>query len=316
MCGGAVINKLEANYSLIVITFFAAIQYAFLSAVPASVSNYAFLCITSLIGFILIFVVFINELFRIDLRHIVQSIVLSVLTFIYNLFLLLGSSGLDSTTIVCVVSSYFIFIPVIEFIAFKTKPSLNVIFAIIFVIIGIFLIMDFDVTKLLNRNIFFLILTDIFVALYIVATGNFATGSNPAILSMGQLFFTTILSFIFWFFESRIKGMKMSLPIEPAFWGSVIYVSVFIRGLYTVIQTYAQRYVSPLNTSLIFSTEIIMTVTTTPIICQFFNMDVENNPVTITVVIGVAIMLMGIIVSDPSVLTSFKLKKRSADTNV
>ena len=45
-------NKLEANISLLAITFFAAIQYVFLANIPADVSSFAFLAITNLIGFL------------------------------------------------------------------------------------------------------------------------------------------------------------------------------------------------------------------------------------------------------------------------
>ena len=297
-------------------TFFSAIQYIFLSTVPSTVTHFAFLCITSTIGFILIFLVFINELFRIDKRHIIQSALLSVLTFTYSIFLLLGSHKLDSTTISSVVSSYFIFIPVVELIAFKTKPKKSVIVAILFVMVGIFLIMDLKLERLLNINILFLIVTDIFIAIYIVSTGAFASGSNPAILAMGQLFFTAIISFIFWFADSRIKGYMIALPPEPAFWGSVIYMSIFIRGLYTVIQTYAQRFVTPLNTSLIFSTEVIITLLLTPLISRVFHMQSSDSVLSVTKCIGVVVMLTGIIISDPSILKQFTFKKRNISTNV
>ena len=45
-------NKLEANISLLIITFFAAVQYVFLAWVPESVSRFAFLCVTNLAGFL------------------------------------------------------------------------------------------------------------------------------------------------------------------------------------------------------------------------------------------------------------------------
>ena len=59
-------NKLEANVSLVIITFFAAIQYIFLSAIPDTVSHFAFLCITNLIGFLITLAFFFGELFRLD----------------------------------------------------------------------------------------------------------------------------------------------------------------------------------------------------------------------------------------------------------
>ena len=112
--------------SLVIITFFASIQYAFLKGVPESVSTFEFLFITSLIGFVLLFFVFFNELFRVDLNHIKQCAILSVESFAYSFLLILGSKGVDSTTVSSVVSSYFIFIPILEFIIFKTMPQKNI----------------------------------------------------------------------------------------------------------------------------------------------------------------------------------------------
>ena len=63
-------NKLEANISLVIITFFAAIQYVFLSGVPDTVSHFSFLCITNLVGFVITLALFFSELFRVDKKQI------------------------------------------------------------------------------------------------------------------------------------------------------------------------------------------------------------------------------------------------------
>ena len=104
-------NKLEATVSLVIITFFAAIQYIFLSALPATVSHFAFLCITNLIGFLITLAFFFGELFRLDKKQIVQSMALAGELFVFNVFLLLGSSGVSATVCACVLSAYFVFIP-------------------------------------------------------------------------------------------------------------------------------------------------------------------------------------------------------------
>ena len=207
--------------SLVIITFFASIQYAFLKGVPESVSTFEFLFITSLIGFVLLFFVFFNELFRVDLNHIKQCAILSVESFAYSFLLILGSKGVDSTTVSSVVSSYFIFIPILEFIIFKTMPQKNILIAIVLVLSGVFLIMGLDAGTLVNKRIIFLLLTDIMIAINIITIGVFAKGSNPAILAMGQLFFTTILSFILWTIESKINGAAMGIP-------RVLYLLVFL----------------------------------------------------------------------------------------
>jgi drug/metabolite transporter (DMT)-like permease len=117
-------NKLEANISLIIITFFAAIQYAFLSGVPDTVSHFSFLCITNLIGLAITLALFFSELFRVDKKQVFQSLTMSCLLFGFNIFLLLGTSGVGATVSACVLSAYFIFIPLFAFLLYRQKPVL------------------------------------------------------------------------------------------------------------------------------------------------------------------------------------------------
>ena len=112
-------NPLEANVSLFIITFFAAIQYAFLSGVPASVSHFAFICVTNLVGFLIVLAMFFNELFRLDVKLVKQSAILSAELFGFNLFILLGAKNMDATVTACVLSSYFIFVPLFSFLLFN-----------------------------------------------------------------------------------------------------------------------------------------------------------------------------------------------------
>ncbi len=304
-------SKLEANVSLFIITFFAAIQYAFLSGVPESVSYFAFLCITNLIGFLIVLAMFFNELFRLDTKLIKQSAVLSAELFGFNLFILLGAKGLDATVTACVLSSYFVFIPFLAYLCFKQKPEKNSIVGIAIVLIGIFFMMNCNVRGLLKINILYLVIADVFFAIYILTAGHFTAGSNPSILALGQLYFNFIFALLCWTAEMLLKHQTMTLPRSPAFWGSVIFISFFIRSLYSVVQIYAQRYVSALNTSLIFSTEIIMTMAATPVLTKLFDMTAEDGNITSFRIFGAVVMVIGILASDSSVTDGLFSKRRA-----
>ena len=77
-------NRIEANLSLLIITFFASVQYAFLIWVPESVSHFAFMCITNLVGLIMSLCFFFGELFRLDIRQVKQSMIVSGELVIFN----------------------------------------------------------------------------------------------------------------------------------------------------------------------------------------------------------------------------------------
>ena len=108
-----------------------------------------------------------------------------------------------------------------------------------------------------------------------------------------------------------LKKQTMSFPQSPAFWGSVIFISFFIRSLYSVVQIYAQRYVTALNTSLIFSTEIIMTMAATPVLNKLFELPAAEGNVTVHRIIGAVIMVVGILASDSSVTDGLFAKRRA-----
>ncbi len=292
-------NKLSANISLYIITFFAAVQYAFLANVPDTVSNFAFLTVTNLIGFLITFAVFFRELNRLDKKQVFQSFALSLELFAFNVFLLLGSRGMSATVVACVLSSYFAFIVILSFLIFHKSPDKNKVIAVFIVLFGVFLMMDANLMELMDLHILYLIAADFFFALYLLTAEQYATTSNPSLLAMGQTMFNCLIALACWIGESVLNKQPMTLPADPAFWGSVFFISFFIRGLYGIMQIYAQRYVSPLNVSLIFSTEIIMTMAVSPLLVMLFN--VEPERITPLRVVGALVMVFGILTADSSV---------------
>ena len=289
-------NKLEANISLLIITFFAAIQYIFLARIPEGVSHFAFLCITNFVGFLITLIFFFNELFRLDKSQILQGLILSGELIVFNIFLLMGSAGLSATITAGVLSTYFIFIAIFMSVSAKQIPSKNQIIAIIFISAGLFLISNARISSLLNRHVLYLNIANIAFAAYIITAGNYAASSNPSILALGQMFFCFWGALILWIVEAIFFGADLKIPFDKDFWGSVIYISFFIRGLYGVIQIYAQRYTSPLNVSIIFSSEIIMTMFASPILTKLFNTEPEE--INFTRVIGALIMVFGLLMTE------------------
>ena len=302
-------SRSEAVVSLVMITFFAAIQYVFLENIPADVSQFEFLSITNLIGFILTFILFFNELFRLNKRQVVQSLMLSVFLFIFNVFLLKGTSGVSATTSASVLSAYFSFVIVIQFFMTKKAPNVNHIIGVIIVLIGLGIFMKFQFSDLLNMSGLFLLLADITFAAYIVVAGKFATDTNPAILAMGQLFFNFIISTAFYFGEVSIKHTAVVLPKDPLFWGSVVFISIFIRGFYGIVQIYAQRYINAFYTSLIFSTEIVITVFMSPVLAMVF--DTKGEEITAVKLAGSLVIVAGVLISDEVIFDKIESKYKA-----
>ena len=297
-------NKIEANISLFAITFFAAIQYVFLAGVPSNLSHFAFLCVTNLIGFLIMLAFFFGELFRLDTKQIIQSMILSAELIGFNISMLMGVSGIEPAVTSAVLSMYFVFIVIFEFIIFHKKPNLMSITSFLLVLTGLFFMMDANIRSLFNINILYLLVCNVFFAVYVMTVGSYASSSNPSILAMGQMFFCFLFSLILWIGESIFKGVAFRLPVNKEFWIGVIYISIFIRGIYGIIQIYAQRYVSPLNTSLIFSTEIVMTMLVSPLLSSLFG--TEAGIITPLNIIGSILIVSGLVFMESGFVEAVK----------
>ena len=295
-------NKLEANISLLIITFFASVQYVFLAGVPDNVSHFAFLCITNLAGFMIALAFFFGELFRLDSKQILQSMLLSAELVVFNLFMLLGARGISTTVTAAVLSAYFVFIVIFSAVFMKQRPGLGIVIGVMAVLAGLFLMTDADYRGLMNANIVYLVIADAAFALYVMTVGAYASASNPSILAMGQMFFCFVFSLVLWAVDALFFGASFSLPSESAFWVSVIYISFFIRGLYGIIQIYAQRYVTPLNTSLVFSTEIVMTMAVSPVMTRLFGTMPES--ITTLRIAGSILIVLGLLITEPVVFNA------------
>lgn len=294
-------NKFEAVISLCIITFFASIQYAFLGGVPSSVSQFGYLTITNGAGFIIVLLFFFGELFRLDKKQIFQSFVLSIEQVAFNVFLILGAGKTGATVTSCVLSAYFVFIPLLALLLFREKPDFRTFPGIAVVLIGLFFMMNCEASALLSEGILYLVLADVVIALTILTISRYSASSNPSIIAMGQLFFSFIISVVCWIVEVLFFGKSFTLSIEPSFWICVLYISLFIRGLYSIVQLYAMRYVSPLSSSLIFSTEIIMTMLMSPVLAFVFG--TEKEIITPMRALGAGVMVAGVLLADNSVYT-------------
>lgn len=289
-------TRLEANVSLFIITFFGVVQFVFLARVPSSVSHFAFLCITNLIGFLMSLAFFFQELSRLDISQVKQSMVLSAELMFFNIFLLLGIPGMGPTMTDALLSTDFVFISIITLLLYRQAPDRRSLYGIALVLLGLFFMTDANITELYNWNVLYLIASEVAFAVYIITTGRYSASSNPSLIAMGQMFFCFLFSLILWAGESLWHSSPLSLPTNAEFWESVIYISFFIRGLYGIVQVYAQKYVTPLNTSLIFATEIVMTMAVSPLLTRLMGTAPER--ITVLRALGGVIIMAGVLLAE------------------
>ncbi len=288
---------------LVLITFFASIQYVFIGAVTDDYSPFGFLCITNLIGFGMMLLIFAGaiatELYRMTKKDLWHSFLLSLELTGFNTFTLIGVAGAGATVSACILSSYFIFIPVISFVHKHEKPKLNIIIASVMAMIGLGMVGGFDPESLFDIHTLALIAADICFALYTFSVGKYSVDSSPTFLAMGQMLWCFLITAVLWVGEALVTGNGMSLPSSPSFIICIFYVGIFLKGVYSIAQVNAQRFISPIETSLIFSTEIIMTMLVSPL--MGFILEIPAEDISPMRLVGGMIVIVGILAADDNV---------------
>ena len=289
-----------ATIGLIFITFLAAIQYVFLRNVPDSVSTFAFVCITNLIGLVILGISQPKKLFSINVRTMAKGVVFAVELTGFNFFLLMGSKHLDAVIISSVVSLYFVFITPILLLLRKRVNFFSGI-ATVIAIISLLLMFGADTDALFaSGDVVYLILADLFFAMYVISVSILGQNVDPTQLTLSQMIFSSLFAFAGWGIECLISGNGFSLPTDTKFWVSALFIGVFIRAVYGLIQITCQQYVPALKASLIFSTEIVITLLMNPVLCRV--LDMEYTPVTIYQVFGGVLLIIATLMVDDTVM--------------
>ena len=294
-------KELWATLGLLFITFLAAIQYVFLRNVPSSVSSFAFVCITNVIGLVILGVLQIKKIVRIKGKTLKKGIILAVELTGMNVFILLGSRHLDAVIISSTVSLYFVFItPILLLLRKKINFFSSV--ATVIAILALLLMFGADTDKLFSSvDVVYLIIADIFFASYVVSVSILGEGEDTPQLTFSQMLFSGCFAFIGWLIDNAVNGKPLELPTQTSFWISALFIGVCIRAIYGLIQISSQKHVSALKASLIFSAEIIITLLINPIMCVLLKM--EYTPATLFQIIGAVLFVIATLMVDDNFMS-------------
>lgn len=285
-----------STLGLLMITVIAAIQYVFIQNVPDTVSTFSFLAITNFVGFAIVGIIQLKKLLTMKKSTLIKGVIFAVELTGFNFFMLLGAKDSDSVVMASVLSMYFIFITPI-LILLKKKVNFFSGIASILAIIALILMFEADTTALFgSSSVIFLLIADLFFAAYVVSISLLGENEDSVQLTLSQMLFATIFSLFGWGCEILLGLSTFSIPKDTSFWVSVLFIGVLIRAIYGLVQMICQKYVPPINASLIFASEIIITLILDPFMCTIFKM--EYDRVTNFQVIGCILFILATLIVD------------------
>ncbi len=290
-----------STIGLVFITFLAAIQYVFLNNVPESVSTFCFVCITNIIGIVVLFAIRSRQILAIQKKTVLKGALFAVLLTGFNLFVLLGSRGMDSVVVSSMVSLYFVFVtPLLLLLRKKVNFFSSV--ATVLAIIALLLMFGGDTEALFRSSkVIYLVIADLFFASYVVGVSILGEGEDSSVLAFSQMTFSAIFSFVGWVVQAAMGKTSMSLPTDMKFWVSAIFIGIFIRAVYGLLQISCQKHVSAISASLIFSTEIIITIVMDPLMSRILH--TQHTPATRYQFIGAILLIIATLVVDDNIMS-------------
>lgn len=151
---------------------------------------------------------------------------------------------------------YMLFVPILNFLIFKKKASLNVWAGVVLGIAGLYLLCSgtgFDF-KFGAGEIMVLICAVIF-AFHIIAIDYFASDIDSVELSFGQFFVTGIISCVLMFLFEKPDIHSISNAAVP-----LLYAGIMSCGVAFTFQIVGQKYTEPTIASMLLCTESVFSV--------------------------------------------------------
>lgn len=294
-------KEYTATLGLLMITVWAALQYVFLQNIPDSVSTFSFMFITNIVGLGILAVAQAPKLKKLNKKVLKKGLLLSLELIGFNFFMIIGSKGIDSVVVSSLISMYFVFVTPILLLLRKRVSSRSMISSIV-AIIALLLMFNADTDSFFtSKNVVFLLIADIFFAAYVVSISVVGEKEEPAVLTISQMMFSCIFSLVGWGVEVALGQGSFSFPSDKMFWITVVFFGIFIRAVYGLIQVKCQKHVKPVNASLIFSSEIIITLICNPFMSKLLN--TEYTPATNYQIIGCVLFVIAVLVVDDNIMS-------------
>lgn len=284
-------NKLQANLSLICVTFLWSTEVIIYSVIPDSVLPFATTSITNLIGAVLLFLCFFKrikaEIGKGGKKLLLRALLLAVLNCGYNNLYLYGLDFFDVSTGAFTLSMTVVVLPVILIMA-KRKTGKRTWLSAICVLIGILVSYVGKIGSINVLGLLTLIGGCVIRAIFIVKLNDYSREHDPITLSGLISLIVGIISFVIWFiFQPATFG--------AIGWNSQIIASLFIDAYFIVVfaqtlNVFAQRRANAATATVIYSLEIIFSL--------IWGLTLPPNlvePITpdVFMLVGVAFILLG-----------------------
>ena len=267
--------------------------------VLTDISSMPYIGLRFLVASLIILPFAFYKLKKMNRQQFKMGLILGFLLFIGFAFQTVGLKYTTASKSGFVTGSAVMFIPLIQFLVERVKPSHAQIIGSFIVLIGlVFLsvsgssLSNFFEELGGNFNIgdFLTLLCAISYAMYVIYLDLTSRKVDVLNLVFMQIFVTSVLAFVFSFFLAGINFEEVKFILTKELLFGLLYTSILATVITTLLQTKYQKEVSPTNAGIIFSFEPVFAA----IIAVIFLGDIISGFTTA----GCILIFTGLIVSE------------------
>ncbi len=295
-------TQTENNIVLCSITLCWASSSVFIKGLPASLSPFAYLTLTSGIASVLLLAVFFRRLAQIRRKTLLSSLLLSAFMAGNLLAEKAGLSFLSASAASFLGSLTILIVPLI-LLFLRRPPGRNSVLGIAVILLGLLATKGFQIRSFWNMGTLYMLVGCCFMAGYTMAANRFIKDDDPLLVGVLQICFSTVIGFALWMAEE--PSTFLSLDYTREMLSSIFILAFFAKAYAYIALMYSQKYTNPLHVTIIASTEPVVTLALAMLIPASFGGAEQPTLWTLT---GSAAIVSGTIIAG----THFPGKKKAS----
>ena len=284
-------NRLQANLCLVCVTIFWSTEVLIYACIPAGVSSFATVSVTSLVGAALMFVPFfrrvVASLREGGVRFVLSVLGLAVLNVVYSMHFIAGMRMFDPTESAFVSCLGVVVMPLVM-MAMRRRITMQTWLSVALVAAGVVfaLLPTFSAPQF--RGLFLISVGSALSSVSVILLADLVRGHDPVAVAVLRKGFMSVFAFAGWF--ATDPRLFAGLPFSKALVSSWAVYAYLVVAFSQVLNMFAMRRVPADDATVIYSMKLVFTLLLGLLIPAGIITQIELSP---RVIVGTALVVAG-----------------------
>ena len=254
-------NRLQANLCLVCVTLCWAAEVVIYACIPEGVSEYATICVTSLVGTLLMLVPFwrrvVDTVRKGGWRFVAAGLVVAVLSTVYNQHFIAGLKFFNVVDGAFATCMTVITMPLVM-LAMRRRVSLSTWISVAIVTAGILLVLVPTLSAANTEGLLVLLVGCVFCSIVTILIADLVRKHDPIAVAVVREGIVALIALGTWFLHDH--RLFAGIPITRSLFAAWAVYTYFIVVLALVLNVFAIRRVSAADATVVYSLQVVFSL--------------------------------------------------------